>query len=118
MTFHDAGTTPSGLYSILAKDQRSNLRHELGGSKDQEHQGMPAYSQFHGALMQTIEGAARTALEQLLQDPDTKIEDIMPLNLAHVQELCRINFQTVFELKSAYIYYGPPHGYDFTIAKR
>jgi hypothetical protein len=37
----------------------------------------------------------------LLQDPDIKIEDIVPLNLAHVQELCRVNFQTIFEIKSA-----------------
>ena len=105
MTFRDVDIMANEQSSILTKIRKISLLYSDNDSRGRERQPVRTDRQLGEVLAQTIEQTARTVLERARQEPTTKIEDITLMNLVQMQELWKVNVESVCELKGAHLRY-------------
>jgi hypothetical protein len=105
MTFRDVDIMANEQSSILTKISQISPLYSDNDSKGRERQPLRIDRQLGEVLAQTIEQTARSVLERAPQEPTTKIEDITLLNLVQMQELWKVNVESVCELKGANLCY-------------
>jgi len=105
MTFRDVDIMANEQSSLLTKTRQISPHYFGNDSTGWERQPLRTDGQLGEVLAQTIEQTARTVLERAPQEPTTKIEDITLLNLVQMQELRKVNVESVCELKGAHLCY-------------
>src|SRR5437762_9057487 len=107
MTFRDVDIMANEQSSILTKIRKISPLYSDNDSTTtgRERQPLRTDRQLGEVLAQTIEQTARTILERARQEPTTKIEDITLMNLVQMQELWKVNVESVCELKGAHLRY-------------
>ena len=103
MIFHDVDIMANEQSSILTKTLQNSPLYSHNDITGRERRPLRTDRQLGEVLAKTIEQTARTVLERAPQEPATKIEDITLLNIVQMQELWKVNVESVCELKGVHV---------------